>query len=858
MTKGLEFILSFTDKMSRGLQKAGSFFGGFSEKLSGSTVNLSALESKLAQLKASRPFADGKTLCNLDREIEATEKNLAGIKKAMAQMGSPIDTQATITEIEKLENKLRQLKTTRSTDGNLLSGVANEIAETEKKLSALKKQLTEPVGTAEVKGSAGIVEKIKEALRKLGTICKDTTQEVEELEKKLDSLKTLKEFAPKEELYRLNEQIVETERQIRNLNSTASNDALLKMALRANQVYDAVEKIGEALSFTSEISDLQRSASQFAGITKSETALATKQAYLISESYGENSQSVLKAANALTMQIGGSVEQNLKLIEKGFKSGANLNGDFMQQLSEYAPQMKKAGLDVSQTIALIAKTGQQGIYDDKGIDSIKEAALSLSELDAMQIDAIKGIGLDPAQMKADIDSGKKTLFEAMQAITAQMQTIGDVSKRQKIFADIFKGAGEDAGESFISSLSGIDLDLSGMQDYENFGEKVRGIFAKLKFEVADFTGVVGAAVPVIAQSMQGFAMAEPALQALGKAGGLAKLGIMRAAGGVVNYFGAIRAAGAGTRGFTKVLQMAKTALLAQPWLLAVAAVAALGYAFYKLATKVDRTTLAMRKAEEIAGQAAAKERSELDLLFKQLRQTNPKSKERLDLINKLKESYPDLINGMQLETASALQISEAYDKISASIAKKAKISAYKEVLEEQYKEIAKLETSRETGLGAMLSSYQAGLFASRDDVAKLMAQEQMLANKGTIKEIEGTVKALQDKIMHLEGYTPPRAGDVAQLPEHLRNLKSMQYGNVATVVSTPPSGGGGVADITNKGVAEISSGGERQTNITLNLGKLFEDINIHTQNIREGIDEVVKIVERRLLQTVNSVNQLGG
>ncbi len=54
----------------------------------------------------------------------------------------------------------------------------------------------------------------------------------------------------------------------------------------------------------------------------------------------------------------------------------------------------------------------------------------------------------------------------------------------------------------------------------------------------------------------------------------------------------------------------------------------------------------------------------------------------------------------------------------------------------------------------------------------------------------------------------------------------------------------------------IVSGGSRQTNITLNIGKLNEKIEVITHNLKEGAGEIEDKMQEILLRALNSVNQM--
>lgn len=53
------------------------------------------------------------------------------------------------------------------------------------------------------------------------------------------------------------------------------------------------------------------------------------------------------------------------------RKGGNINGEFLEVMKEYLVQMKSAGLSLENIIALQTQAAQIGVYQDKGVDSIK-------------------------------------------------------------------------------------------------------------------------------------------------------------------------------------------------------------------------------------------------------------------------------------------------------------------------------------------------------------------------------------------------------------------------------------------------------------------------------------------------------
>lgn len=169
---------------------------------------------------------------------------------------------------------------------------------------------------------------------------------------------------------------------------------------------------------------------------------------------------VLIAANAQAQAFGISVEEATDNIQAGFAAGGNATGDLLAQTTEYSRLLQEVGLEASETTAIITQAPASGVFSDKGIDAIKEAGISLREFTDSTADAIDGIGISSAQLQQDIEAGNVTVFEAIQQISNRLGELPAQSNEVgTAIADIFRGAGEDAGVEFISTLGEIETNL---------------------------------------------------------------------------------------------------------------------------------------------------------------------------------------------------------------------------------------------------------------------------------------------------------------------------------------------------------------------------------------------------------------
>lgn len=197
------------------------------------------------------------------------------------------------------------------------------------------------------------------------------------------------------------------------------------------------------------------------------------------DTFGQNFDEVLISANAQATAFGISVEEATDLLQQGFASGADATGELLAITTEYSRSLAEVGLEADDTIAIVQQTVTDGVFSDRGIDAIREAGLSLREFTDSTADAIDGIGISSAQLQQDIEAGNITVFEAIQQISGRLEELPATSNEVgTAIADIFRGAGEDAGIEFLSTLDDINTNLD--EVVEGAGE-----FAQANLRIAD-------------------------------------------------------------------------------------------------------------------------------------------------------------------------------------------------------------------------------------------------------------------------------------------------------------------------------------------------------------------------------------
>lgn len=218
--------------------------------------------------------------------------------------------------------------------------------------------------------------------------------------------------------------------------------------------------IGSLREFQQELAKTRTSVQQLTGATGTELDAVTAQAQATAQTFGVDITEVVQSTNAVAKQFGISFQEAGQFVQQGFAAGANAGGDFLNQLREYPAQFASVGLSAEESIAIITQSVTEGIYSDKGADTIKEAGLRLRELTPATREAIDAIGISSVELEKGLREGSISTFDAIQQVSGRLAELPPQSKEVgTAIADIFGGPGEDAGLEYIKTLATIETGL---------------------------------------------------------------------------------------------------------------------------------------------------------------------------------------------------------------------------------------------------------------------------------------------------------------------------------------------------------------------------------------------------------------
>lgn len=199
---------------------------------------------------------------------------------------------------------------------------------------------------------------------------------------------------------------------------------------------------------------------QFTGLTGNEMKSVRNEVLAVSDTFGLDFTETMQSANTMSKAFGISVSESLKIMQDGLVSGANANGEFLDTIKEYPRYFKEAGLSAEEMVAISTQATKEGIFSDKGVDTIKEGNLRLREMTTATAAALDGIGISSKQVQKDLQDGSKTTFQVMQEVANKLKELPQSSAAVgSAIANIFGGPGEDAGLAYIEMLGDVELNM---------------------------------------------------------------------------------------------------------------------------------------------------------------------------------------------------------------------------------------------------------------------------------------------------------------------------------------------------------------------------------------------------------------
>ena len=332
--------------------------------------------------------------------------------------------------------------------------------------------------------------------------------------------------------------------------------------IKANPIIAVLATFGvlvkQLWDYNSQVKELNTEVERVAGSSGQITDEIRKSASAIKETYGTDFKDAVSDISNLMQDFGVSASEAFKIYNEGLATGGAGNSEFGDSIREYGQLFAQNGYSAQDFINILNSGIDLKIYNDKLPDAIKEAGLSLKEQTKSTRDAlVNAFGASFSdEVLNKVSTGQLTVKDALAEIADKAKD-ANLNQQQlaQLTADVFKGAGEDAGGALVVfeainhaqdlnsatlteiqektiELGNLNKELEEASDaaynsdgIQSFQFEVDVLWKKLKILFADFMGWIQRAD----RSVQGSAaFMRGAFKSIPEAAGAAFSGVMEA------------------------------------------------------------------------------------------------------------------------------------------------------------------------------------------------------------------------------------------------------------------------------------------------------------------------------------------
>ena len=253
------------------------------------------------------------------------------------------------------------------------------------------------------------------------------------------------------------------------------------------------EKVKWFYDFNVQVEEARRLTQEFLNTTTENLTRVQSQISAVAKQIGKEYKEVLSTVDTLMNQFGLTEQEAIDNIKDGIQAGADVNGTFLSQIRQYAPAFRDAGVPVKDLVALITQT-RSGIFNEQGMNLIQTATNRIRTMSTATQKALDAIGISSTQLEKDLVSGKTSIIQAIQMISARiMELPGNSMQVGEVMKDVFGKTASNEGMKMIDTIAHISTnmdDLKGVTgEYGELQRKQIDTQAELNEKLSDMFGI---------------------------------------------------------------------------------------------------------------------------------------------------------------------------------------------------------------------------------------------------------------------------------------------------------------------------------------------------------------------------------
>ena len=205
--------------------------------------------------------------------------------------------------------------------------------------------------------------------------------------------------------------------------------------------------------------EASRLTENFTGLSGDAADKLTTDLQAVADHMGKSFDSTIGAANTLVQQFGISWEEALLKIEDGMEAGADMNGRFVENINQFAPALRDAGVSVDEFVSILAET-RNGIFDEKGVQDIIKGGTRLRAMTKQISESLDACGISSKQMQEDLAAGNITMLDAVQQVAAKLKELPENSQEAGLLMkNVFGRTASEGGTLLVQSIADVNTNL---------------------------------------------------------------------------------------------------------------------------------------------------------------------------------------------------------------------------------------------------------------------------------------------------------------------------------------------------------------------------------------------------------------
>ncbi|MBZ8122333.1 phage tail tape measure protein [Bacillus thuringiensis] len=344
-----------------------------------------------------------------DRVVHNLEQQLSAAKRVYGENS---------TEVQQLETKLNQAKTTLKQFENSLQSVGRSGSQAADGMAEINKKLD----MNNLMEAAEVLQGISEKLIEMGKSIVNTAIEFDGSQRKIQASLGL------------------TGKGAENLQKIAVDTWKKGFGENLEEVDNALIKVYQNMR----------------DVPYDELQMASEDVLTLAKIYEVDLNEATRGAGQLMSQFGLSTQETFDLLAAGAQEGLNYSDELFDNLSEYAPLFKQGGFSAQEMFTILANGTKSGSYNlDYINDLVKEFGIRVQDGSKGVSEGFGDLSEETQKVWKSFNEGKGTAADVFNAVLGDLQKMDDKVKANQIGVALFGVKWEDMGAEAVLSLNNV-------------------------------------------------------------------------------------------------------------------------------------------------------------------------------------------------------------------------------------------------------------------------------------------------------------------------------------------------------------------------------------------------------------------